>query len=149
MVIVVGYGGYVAYDKINGGDSAPAAADDGYAPSTRRAMFYGGTAIGAGINLRNLKDQYEFKDEVNALIALVSTERANLERLLPTATVPQADTIRATMQSMDELMNAMTQWRDAIFLLRLNNVDRAESAVRSAVAQMGQQLETWNALEGP
>lgn len=149
MVIVVGYGGYVAYDKINGGDSVPAAADDGYAASTRRAMFYGGTAIGAGVNLRNLKDQYSFKDEVNAQIALVGTERANLERLLPTATAPQADTIRATIQSMDELMNAMTQWRDAIFLLRLNNVDRAESAVSSAVAQMGQQLETWNALEGP
>ena len=147
-MILVGYGGYVAYNKITESDTTPVAADDGYAASTSRAMFAGGVAVGAGINLRNLKDQYLFKDQVNAQIEQVRAEQADLERLLPTVTGPQADTIRATMQSMDELMIAMTQWRDAIFLLRLSNVDRAQSAVESAIAQMGQQLESWNSLEG-
>lgn len=144
----MGYGGYVAFNKITGSGTTPAEATNGYAASTNRAMFAAGVAVGAGINLRNLKDQYEVRDVVNAQINIVRAERANLEQLLPTATAPHADTIRATMQSMDELMIAMAQWRDTIFNLRLGSVDNSQSAVESALAQIGQQLETWNALEG-
>jgi hypothetical protein len=49
---------------------------------------------------------------------------------------------------MSELQVAMGQWRDAIFLLRLDNVDDAQAAIDSAVAALQQQLDTWNQQTG-
>ena len=149
LVILVGYGAYVAYDKIRG-DSSPTAASDGtgYVASVETAMSHGQWAIGMGVNFHNLKDSYVLRNQFNNEINTVRTERANLEALLPNVLGARADTVRASIQTMSELETALGQWRDAIFLLRLGNVDNAQSEIASAVAQLQQQLDTWNSQEG-
>jgi len=107
-------------------------------------MSHGQWAIGMGVNFHNLKDSYVLRNQFNAEINTVRTQRANLESMLPNVLGPRADTVRASIQSMVALETALGQWRDAIFLLRLGNVDDAQSAIESAVAQLQQQLDTWN-----
>ena len=148
VVILVGYGAYVAYDKIRG-DSTPAAQDStGYVASVQTAMSHGQWAIGMGLNFHSLKDSYVLRSQFNTEINTIRTERANLEALLPNVLGPRADTVRASIQTMSELEAALGQWRDAIFLLRLGTVDNAQSAIESANAQLQQQLDTWNSQAG-
>ena len=143
-MILIGYGAYVAYDKITG-DSAPAAASgDGYVASVQTAISHGQWSVGMGLGFHNLKDSYVLRNGFNTEINTVRTQRANLESMLPNVLGPRADTVRASIQTMTELETALGQWRDAIFLLRLGNVDDAQSAIESAVAQLQQQLDTWN-----
>jgi len=143
-VVLVGYGAYVAYDKIRGDSSAATQDATGYTGSVQTAMAHGDWAIGMGLNFHALKDSYILRNQFNTEIATIRTQRANLEALLPNVVGPRADTVRASIQSMSELETAVGQWRDAIFLLRLGNVDDAQSAIESAVAQLQQQLDTWN-----
>jgi hypothetical protein len=144
LVVLVGFGAYVAYDKVRGDDTAAVQDGTGYANSVQTAMSHGQWAIGMGVNFHNLKDSYVLRNQFNAEINTVRTQRANLESMLPNVLGPRADTVRASIQSMSELETALGQWRDAIFLLRLGNVDDAQSAIESAVAQLQQQLDTWN-----
>jgi hypothetical protein len=97
-----------------------------------------------GDNFHTLKDSYILRNQFNTEIETIRTQRANLDALLPNVVGPRADTVRASIQSMSELETAIGQWRDAIFLLRLGNVDDAQSAIESAVAQLQQQLDSWN-----
>ena len=148
VVIVVGYGASVAYDKIRG-DGAPAASDStGYVGSVQTAMSHGQWVIGMGLNFHNLKDSYVLRNQFNTEMNTIRTQRSNLETLLPNVPGARADTVRASIQSMNDLETAVGQWRDAIFLLRLGNVDGAQSAIETAVAQLQQQLDTWNSQDG-
>jgi len=148
VVILGGYGVYVAYDRIRG-DSTPVVTDGtGYTSSVNTAVAHGKWAIGMGEDFHNLKRQYVLRNDFNAEIDTIRTERANLEALLPNLLGPRADTVRASIQSMSGLETAIGQWRDAIFLLRLDKVDDARSAIESAVAQLQQQLDTWNRPAG-
>jgi hypothetical protein len=144
LVILVGYGAYVAYDKIRGDGTTAVQDGTGYPASVETAMAHGQWAIGMGVNFHNLKDSYVLRNQFNNEINTVRAQRANLESMLPNVLGPRADTVRASIQSMSELETALGQWRDAIFLLRLGNVDDAQSAIGNAVAQLQQQLDTWN-----
>src|SRR3954469_8466329 len=130
VVVLVGYGAYVAYDKIRG-DSSPSAQDStGYAASVETATAHGDWAIGMGLNFHNLKDSYVLRNQFNAEINTVREERAHLESLLPNVLGARADTVRASIESMNDLESALGQWRDAIFLLRFGNLGRAQTGVR-------------------
>jgi hypothetical protein len=147
-VILVGYGAYVAYGELTGGDAPAGQSTDTYVASVERAASHGQWAIGMGLNFHNLKDSYVLRNQFNTEIDTVRTERANLEALLPNVLGPRADTVRASIQTMSELEAALGQWRDAIFLLRLGNIDDAQAAVESAVAALRQQVDTWNSQAG-
>ena len=101
-----------------------------------------------GFNFHSLKDSYVLRNQFNTEINTIRTERANLEALLPNVLGPRADTVRASIQTMSELETALGQWRDTIFLLRLGNVDDAQSSIEGAVTQLQQQLDTWNSQAG-
>ena len=147
-MILVGYGAYVAYDKVTG-DSAPAAeSGNGYVASVQTAISHGQWSVGMGLGFHNLKDSYVLRNGFNTEINNVRAQRAHLESLLPNVLGPRADTVRASIQTMSELETALGQWRDAIFLLRLGNVDDAQSSIESAVARLQQQLDTWNSQAG-
>jgi hypothetical protein len=148
VVILVGYGAYVGYDKLKGNDTPAAETGTGYVASVQTAIAHGRWSIGMGLNFHNLKNSYVLRNELNTEIETIRTEQANLEALLPNVLGPRADTVRASIQSMSELQVAMGQWRDAIFLLRLGNVDDAQAAIESAVAALQQQLDTWNSQAG-
>jgi hypothetical protein len=148
VVILVGYGAYVAYDKIAADDAPTAESGTGYVASVQTAMSHGQWSLGMGISFHNLKDSYILRNGFNTEIDTVRAQRANLEALLPNELGPRADTVRASIQTMSELEAALGQWRDAIFLLRLGNVDDAQVAVENTVAELQQQLDTWNGLEG-
>jgi hypothetical protein len=147
-VVLGGYGAYVAYDKIRGDGTAATSDGTGYVSSVQTATAHGEWAIGMGLNFHNLKDSYVLRNQFNAEINTVREERAHLESLLPNVLGARADTVRASIESMNDLESALGQWRDAIFLLRFGNVDDAQSAIESAVAQLQQQLDTWNSQAG-
>ena len=147
-MILVGYGAYVAYDKIRG-DSTPAAVNStGYAASVQTAIAHGQWSIGMGLGFHSLKYQYVLRNQFNTEIETVRTQQANLEALLPNVLGPRADTVRASIQSMSDLQVALGQWRDAIFLLHFGNVDAAQAAIESAVAALQQQLNAWTGQQG-
>ncbi len=147
-MILVGYGAYVAYDRVTS-DSAPAVeSGNGYVASVQTAISHGQWSVGVGLAFHNLKDSYVLRNGFNTEINNVRTQRANLESLLPNVLGARADTVRASIQTMSELETALGQWRDAIFLLRLGNVDDAQSSIESAVARLQQQLDTWNSQAG-
>ena len=147
-MILVGYGVYVAYDKLTGGDTSAAQTTDDYVSSTHTAISHGRWSIAMGTNFHNLKDSYILRNQFNTEIDTVRAQRTNLEALAPNVLGPRADTVRASIQSMSELEAAIGQWRDAIFLLRLGNVDDAQASIESAVAALQQQVDTWNSQEG-
>jgi hypothetical protein len=149
VAVLLGYGGYAAWNALTG-DSASSggAASTAYVPSTQRAIYYGAGVVGLGLDVHILKDLDIFQDSVNRAIDGVRTERANLDALAATATGPQADILRSSVEATDTLESGMVQWRDAIFNLRLGGVDTAQSTIDSAVAQLAADIDRWNALEG-
>ena len=148
VVILVGYGAYAAYDKLTGDDAPTAQGSDGYLTSTQTAISHGQWSIAMGINFHNLKDSYILRNQFNTEIDTIRAQRASLEALLPNVLGPRADTVRASIQTMSELETAIGQWRDAIFLRRLGNVDDAQASIESAVGALQQQVDTWNSQEG-
>jgi hypothetical protein len=144
IVILLGYGAYVAYDQLTGNDTPAAQATDDYVASAETAISHGLWSVAMGINFHNLKDSYILRNQFNTEIDTVRSQRANLEALLPNVLGPRADTVRASIQSMSQLEAAIGQWRDAIFLLRLGSVDDAQASIESAVAALQQQVDTWN-----
>ena len=148
VVILVGYGAYVGYDKLTGNDTPAAETGTGYVASVETAIAHGRWSIGMGLNFHSLKDSYVLRNQFNAEIDTVRAQQANLQTLLPNVLGPRADTVRASIQSVSDLQVALGQWRDAIFLLRLGNVDDAQAAIESAVAALQQQLDTWNSQTG-
>jgi hypothetical protein len=148
VVILVGYAAYLGYDRLTGNDAPAAETGTGYVASTQTAIAHGKWSIVMGLGFHSLKDSYVWRNQINTEIDTVHAQQANLESLLPNVLGPRADTVRASIQSMSELQVAMGQWRDAIFLLRLGNVDDAQAAIDSAVAALQQQLDTWNQQTG-
>jgi hypothetical protein len=148
LVILVGYGAYVGYDKLTGNDTPTAETGTGYVASMQTAIAHGKWSIVMGLGYHNLKNQYVLRNQLTTEIDTVRNQQANLEALLPNVLGPRADTVRASIQSMSDLQVAMAQWRDAIFLLKFGDVDDAEAAITSAVTALEQQLNTWNGQEG-
>jgi len=144
VLILAGYGVYVGYDKLIADGAPTADTGTGYVPSVESAIGHGQWSIEIGVGFHNLADSYVLRDDFNGEIQKVSAQRANLEALLPNVLGPRADTVRASIQTMSELETAIGQWRDAIFLLRLGNVDHAQAAIESSIAQLQQQLDAWN-----
>jgi hypothetical protein len=147
VVILIGYGAYAGYQKITGND-APAETPTGYVASVQAAIAHGQWSVGMGLGFHSLKDSYVLRNAFNTEIDTVRAQQANLEALLPNVVGPRADTVRASIQSMNDLAAALGQWRDAIFLLKLGNIDTDQAAIESAVAALQQQLDTWNGQQG-
>jgi hypothetical protein len=148
VAALVAYGGYVLYDKLAGSDAPTAASGNGFVASTERATGDALEAIAMGLEFRSLRDSYVVRGDIDGMISSVRTERANVESVLATTAGPRADTVRATLQTLDELAIAMTQWRDAVFLLRFGNIDSSQAAIERAVVQLQQHVATWNSLDG-
>lgn len=149
MAVLAAYGAFLAVERVRGDDPpVPAASGNGFVASTERAIASGRLAIRLGIDLRTLGEAYVFRDAVNTEIERVRTERLHLEELVPRTRPPRADTLQSAIQAMDRLENAMAQWRDAIFLLRLGNVDAAQAAINSAIADLETAIGSWNRQKG-
>lgn len=148
VVILLGSGGYAAWNALTGDTSTSDEASTAYVASTQRAIYYGASAVGLGLDVHIIKDLGIFQDSMNAAIDGVRAERTNLETLAATATGPRADILQSSIQAADSLESGMAQWRDAVFNLRLGGVDDAQSAIDSAVARLVADIDRWDALEG-
>jgi len=151
VVIVVGYGAYAGWNALTGGGSGndpQATADTGYLASVNRAMFFGGTVLGAGTDVRLVGDLGVFQDQANQAIYTVGVEQGNLDKAARNATGAKADVLAASTQSVDDLRVAMIRWRDAVFNLRLGLVADAKAEVERAIAQIQADAERWKALPG-
>jgi hypothetical protein len=148
-VILVGYGGYTAWNALTGSDT-PAATDTGtgYVASADRAALTGQLAIGMGVNLRILKDANNFLVGMNQSIDQLRAERANLERLATKASGAEADILQSSIQATVAMETGMVQWRDGIVNLRLGGTAAAESTMETAIAQLQADVARWNALAG-
>jgi hypothetical protein len=151
VVMVVGYGGYTGWNALTGGGSGgdpQATPDTSYQASVDHAMYFGGTVVDAGIDVRLVGDLGPFLDQTNQAIYTVGVEQGNLEKAARTATGPRADVLASTTQSVDNLRVAMIRWRDAVFNLRLGLVADSKAEVESAIAQIQADAERWKALPG-
>jgi hypothetical protein len=145
VVVLASYGGYMAWKTITDDDRpGRLPTGNGFVASSERAVFAGRIAIGLGVNLRILKDAYQFRDDVNRTIDTVRAERANLKRRSTRASGVRADIVRSSIEATDRLEAGIAQWRDAIFSLRLGNAAPAESAIESAIAQLEANVARWN-----
>jgi len=148
-LILIGYGGYTAWNAITGTD-APVAVDtgNGFVASADRAALTGQLAVGMGVNLRILKDTNNFLGGMNQSIDRLRTERANLERLAAKATGARADILQSSIQATVSMETGMVQWRDGIVNLRLGGIAAAESTIETAVAQLQSDVGRWKAQTG-
>jgi len=112
------------------------------------AIAHGKWSIVMGLGYHNLKNQYVLRNQLSTEIDTIHAQQANLEALLPNLVGPRSDTVRASIQSMNDLQVAMGQWRDAIFQLKFGNIDDAEAAITAAYTALEQQLNTWNGQAG-
>jgi hypothetical protein len=144
LVVVVGYGGYLAWNALVGGsDDADAPAATGYEATVSQAIFLGGAVLGLGVDTHLLNDLGPFADATDRAVFTVGADRARLERLAQTAPRPEAEVIASTVQSMDALQDAMIEWRNAVFNVRLGSVDDAHDAIDDALERLRGDLERW------
>ncbi len=111
-----------------------------------QAIFFGGVAVGTGLDVHLMNDLGPFVDTANEAIALVETQRATLERLGRGETGVRADLIASSLQAVDSLAAGMAQWRDAVYNLRLARAAEARSAIDAASARLQADLDRWRAL---
>lgn len=148
VVILVGYGGYSAWNAVTGGDSgggdAPAAG--GYEAIVSQDIFLAGLVVGQGVDVRLVGDLNGFRDNANRAIFIIGSDKGALAKLATGATGPQRDVISDTQLALDALQAGLIQWRDAVYNVRLAAVDDAHSAIDSAVARLSADLDQWKAL---
>jgi len=148
LLVVLGYGGYTAWNALTGGDSdettTPAAAS--YETIVSNDIFLAGQVVVHGVDVHLMGDLNGFLEAANRAIFIVGTDKGGLAELSAGATGPQRDVISSTQQSLDALQVGLIQWRDAVYNLRLAAVDDARAAIDSAVARLQTDLERWKAL---
>jgi hypothetical protein len=149
VVILLGYGGFVAWNAWSGGgsDRSTQSEDTGYVGSTKRAIFFGALVLDQGVAVHHLDELAAFRYDADRHIEAVRAARAEVAALLPGTTGTRADILGSTVQAADELEVAMTQWRDAVYNLRFGSAPTARSAVESAIARLWSDLGRWEALE--
>ena len=146
MVVLGAYGGYSAWNAwIADGPATPAVTAD-YEGAVSQAIFFGGVAVGTGLDVHLMNDLGPFVDTANESIALVETQRATLERLGRGETGVRADLIASSLQAVDSLAAGMAQWRDAVYNLRLARAAEARSAIDAASARLQADLDRWRTL---
>ncbi len=151
VAIVLGYGAYSGWNALTGGGSdggSETAGDAGYLTSVDRSIFFAGHVLGAGADVNLVGDLGLFQDAANLAIFDVGLEQGKLEKAARNATGARADVLTSTIQSVDNLRVAMIRWRDAVFNLRLGQVDDAKTEVQSAIARLQADAERWKALPG-
>lgn len=152
VVVLLGYGGYTAWNAVSGGGDegattpTAAAGDADYETIVSTAIFLGAQALAQGADTHLAVDLGPFADGTDRAIFTIGADRARLARLARTAAAREADVIVSTEQSLDALQTAMVQWRDAVFNLRLGAVDDARAAVDSAIARLQGDLERWRSV---
>lgn len=147
-VILLGYGGYVAWNAVTdrgSSDPSPPAAT-GYRGAVDNALFVGTATLQRGLDVHLMSDLNPFYAAASEAISLVGADRARLAELATTATGEQADVIASTQQSLDALQEAMTEWRDAVVNLRLASVPDAHAGMDDALARLRSDIERWQAL---
>jgi hypothetical protein len=148
VVILLGYGGYLAWNALTGSganDPAPPA-DNSYEGTVSRAIFLGGLVLGQGIDAHLVSEINPFLASANTAIYQVATDRGTLDNLAKTATGPEADVIASTKQSLDALRVAMIEWRDAVVNLRLADIADAHASMDDAIALLRADLDRWRSL---
>jgi predicted negative regulator of RcsB-dependent stress response len=149
VVILLGFGGYTAWNAIagDGGSSGSAAPAGGeYEQSVTETIFLGAVVLRQGLDAHVISELNPFLASSNDAIAMVATRRNALGELAKTATGPEADVIASTQESMTMLQMAMAQWRDAVVNLRLAAVADAHEAVDDAIAVLEADLDIWRSL---
>jgi len=148
LVVLLGYGGYSAWNAVTGGGSgggdAPAARS--YESIVLNDIFLAGQVVGHGVDVRLMGDLNAFRDAADRAIYIIGLDMNALDGLESGATGPQRDVIASTRQSLDALQVGLIQWRDAVYNLRLASVDDAHSAIDSAVARLQSDLDEWRTL---
>jgi hypothetical protein len=149
VVILLGYGGVKAWDALFGVEApATAAPETGFVGIANRLAATGQYAIDAGINLRILKDGALFIDAMSRYTAQVQSDRADLARRADGATGVRADILASSLRAADALELGMAQWRDGVVNLRIGTAANGETAIRSAIAQLGADAARWDELRG-
>lgn len=150
LVILLGYGGYTAWNAItgSGSDGTGTGTEDAtdYESIVARNIFLGAQVLGQGIDTRLVSDIGPFVDNANRVIYTMGLDRVAIGKLATGASGPQRDVISATQQSLDALQAALVQWRDVVADLRLGSVDDAHAAIDGAIARLQGDLERWRSV---
>jgi flavin-binding protein dodecin len=144
-VVLLGYGAYTAWNAWIADDPAPTSvtATADYEGAVSQAMYFGGIAVGAGLDVHLMADLGTFVDTANRAIAIVEDQHTTLERLGRRETGARADLVASSLQSVDALSAAIAQWRDAVYNLRLARAAEARSAIDAATARLQADLDRW------
>ena len=148
-MIVLGYGGYTAWNAITGGggsDSAEAPAPSGYEALVARDAFIAAGLLSDGINVRLVGDLPGFLEAANRAIYTVGVDKVEMARLAGNASGAERDVMTSTQQSLDALQVAIIQWRDAVYNLRLGAVDDAKAAANAAIALLQSDVDRWRSV---
>lgn len=148
IMILGGYGAVTAWEQLADDGTPTEPTGRGFVASTTRAIQDGHAAILLGVNLRLLADVYHFRNDMDALIDGVRTERDNLERVANRSPAARALIARSAVDATTRLEFAMSQWRDAIFLTQLGRVDDAQAGIEAAVAQLEADRNRWTTGRG-
>ncbi len=149
MVAGLAYGGYWLSGHVFGGGSTTASSAGGDVPGAiDRSIAAGFGAIGNGLGMRNLHDQYQVRDDIDRAIDTVRQERTTLDAAVGTVTGARADALSAAIFAEGALEAALGQWRDVIFNLRFGQIDQAQTAVADSLAALGKARDAWNAAGG-
>jgi hypothetical protein len=148
----VGYGGYTAWNAAFGGGGADDDASVATGPTAdydtavSTSIFLSGVAIGAGLDTHLVVDLGPFRDVADTVIFRVAGERGHLEELLASANGERREVITSSIAAVDDLLAALTAWRDAVFNVRLASVTGARADVDAAVARLRADLDRWRRL---
>jgi hypothetical protein len=138
VVVIAGYAGYRAL--ASGGDGG----SDRFVTTVRDAQQVGRDAITLGTNFHDLAEQYAVHDQFTMMSVSLSSRRSVLDRIATSSTGVRHNAAAEASLLVGELQNAINDYRDAIFDLRLGDVADAESAITRAVDRLGQQIDAWN-----
>lgn len=132
---------------VGGGGDATTSATDGtdVTAVVDHSLYVAGGALGQGVGLRNLHDQYLVRDAIDRSIAAVYVDRMTLADTARGATGDRGAALDAAVGAEDRLLEALTRWRDAVFNLRFAQVGPAETAVTDAMGALTAARDAWNA----
>ena len=150
LTVVAGlaFGAYRLFgaDSGSSGSGSGASAAPGDVPATiDHSIGAAFGAIGTGLGMRNLADQYHVRDAIDVSIFVVGQDRVQLQTARKGLSGAQADAVDAALAAEDRLGAGLVQWRDALFNLRFGQVDPAQNAVNDAITALAAARDSWNA----
>lgn len=150
VVTVVVVGAFGVSRLVGGGDGgdSPSAGGTDVPAVVDRSLYLAGSALGAGIGMRNLHDQYLVRDSIDRAITAVFVDRTLLADSARSARGASADALDDAVGAEDRLLDALKQWRDSVFNLRFAQVGPAETAVDDAMTDLAAARDAWIASGG-